>query len=235
MKMKPLNPNPTPPPEPQHHNDDSSSPATAPLLPSDTISRDRERIDAIAAQAASLAQKRVIRQLAVCALLLIPEAVAVGLVASALRDWRRVEVLPDEARASVIVMMVSIVVEALWIALWLPLILCCCVPRRHRMLAVTVGFLGVAAAGVSVYMLAVLGPHLGSGTCDADEYRDPCYRGLTKGVAAGCVRVLVTTPLCIALAVVGFMAGRSRPPPKGPSPWMRLVYGVGALMLPAPS
>jgi hypothetical protein len=88
--------------------------------------------------------------------------------------------------------MILIVVEVIWVGLWLPLVLCCCGARRHRILAVTVGALGVAAAGVSVYMLAVLARYLGDGSCDADKYRDACHRGLTKGVAAGCVRVLVT-------------------------------------------
>ena len=90
------------------------------------------------------------------------------------------------------VVMIAIVVEVMWIGLWLPLVLRCCGARRHRILAVTVGVLGVAAAGLSVYLLAVLGQYLGDGACDADKYRDACHRGLIKGVVAGCVRVLVT-------------------------------------------
>lgn len=88
--------------------------------------------------------------------------------------------------------MIAVVVEAMWVGLWLPIVLRCCGPWRHRILAVTVGILGAAAAAMSVYMLAVLWPYLGNGTCDADKDPDACHRGLAKGVAAAFVRVLVT-------------------------------------------
>ena len=98
-----------------HHHHRTHNPNDAsPLLPPATdttddtpddippdVARDKARIDAIVSQAASLAAKRIIRQLAVCAVLLVPEAVAVGLVASALGDWKRVKALPDEARVPV--------------------------------------------------------------------------------------------------------------------------------------
>lgn len=91
------------------------------------------------------------------------------------------------------VVLILVIAEAMWIGLWLPLVLRCFFAWRHRILAVTVGMLGVAAGGVSIYMLAVLGPHLADGTCDADKrYPEACARGLVKGVAGACVRVFVT-------------------------------------------
>ncbi|KAK3297343.1 uncharacterized protein B0H64DRAFT_440817 [Chaetomium fimeti] len=182
-------PPPASPPPPSYHSEPatSSTTATAPLLPTNTntVTNERQRIDAIVSHAASLAAKRVARQLLVCALLLIPEVAAIALVASALKDWKRVEALPGEARTPVAVVMVSIIVEVMWIGLWLPLLLRCLVPWRHRILAVTAGVLGFLAAGASVYMLAVLEHHINNGACDADEYRDACVRGLRKGGRCG--------------------------------------------------
>jgi hypothetical protein len=88
-----------------------------------------------------------------------------------------------------IVMMVSVFAEVMWLCLALPILRCCCFPRG--IVAISLGFLGVAAVAVSVYMFSVVGPHLTNRTCDGDRYEEDCYGGLTKGIAAGCVRVLV--------------------------------------------
>jgi hypothetical protein len=78
----------------------------------------------------------------------------------------------------------------LWVCVGLPVLRCCWFPRG--IVAVNVGVLGLVAAGVSVYVVAVLAPHLRNGTCIGDRYEELCYRGLTKGIAVGCVRALVT-------------------------------------------
>lgn len=97
----------TPAPSEHQTNNNNTNNDAAPLLPHSTddippdVARDRARIDAIASHAARLAAKRVARQLLVCAVLFVPEAVAIGLVASAMGDWKRVEALPEEARVPV--------------------------------------------------------------------------------------------------------------------------------------
>ncbi|KAK4034048.1 hypothetical protein C8A01DRAFT_39477 [Parachaetomium inaequale] len=165
-----------------HH--DTSTAATAPLLPSAVD------IDAIVERASRIAAKRVFRQLMVGLVLLIPELVAVALAGAATRELKRVKALPDETHVAVIVMIISVVAEVMWLCLALPILYCCSLPRG--IMAISIGFLGAAAVGVSVYMFSVVGPHLRNGTCDGDKYEQECYRGLTKSIAAGCVRVLAT-------------------------------------------
>lgn len=86
--------------------------------------------------------------------------------------------------------MLSVAAEVLWVCTVLPVLRCCWFPRG--IVAISVGFLGIVAAGVSVYLFAVLAPHLRNGTCDGDKYEELCNKGLTKGVIIGCVRLLVT-------------------------------------------
>jgi hypothetical protein len=91
------------------------------------------------------------------------------------------------------VVIISVVAEIMWmcLGLWILRYCSCCFFRRS-ITAISFGFLGVAAVGTSVYVLSVVGSHLTRRTCDGDKYEADCYRGLTKSIAAGCVRLLVS-------------------------------------------
>jgi len=71
-----------------------SGTATAPLL------SDQADVDAAVKQAIKLALKRIFRQLAVAFILLLPELIAVTLVAFAVREVRAVKSLPEGAHAA---------------------------------------------------------------------------------------------------------------------------------------
>ncbi len=86
--------------------------------------------------------------------------------------------------------MIAVTAEVLWMCAGLPILRCCWFPRG--MVAINVGVLGAVAAGVSVYLLAILVPPLRDGTCHGDKYEELCYRGLTKGIAVAGIRALVT-------------------------------------------
>jgi len=70
------------------------------------------------------------------------------------------------------------------------LVYCCSFPPRI-VLPASLLFFGLAAAGISIYMIAIFGPLLNNGTCDGTGNQDNCEAGLAKGVAVACIRAFV--------------------------------------------
>ncbi|KAK4150522.1 hypothetical protein C8A00DRAFT_36888 [Chaetomidium leptoderma] len=165
-------------------------PSPSPVVVVDDIDINLYEINAVAERALRLTVKRLLRQLMVALVLLVLESVAAVLAGLAVTGLGEVEGLPDEVSVAVMVVIISVVAEVMWVCFLLPLLRCCCCFPRD-VIPLSLGFLGVAAMGVSVYMFSVVGPHLSGGTCHGDKYEGDCYSGLTKSIAAGCVRMLV--------------------------------------------
>ncbi|SPO03665.1 uncharacterized protein DNG_06348 [Cephalotrichum gorgonifer] len=204
------------------HTDNHNHPDATPLLPS------AGEVDVDPEEAwrrlMKVVLKRGFKQLGVGFVLVIVEGVVLALLGLAINPLSDVQTIPESVPIAVLLTLIAVFAEIMLVCLVIP-ILMCCFPRA--ILPYTIGALALVAAGFSIYLLSIVGFHDSHGTCDADKNSVACSRALSRAIAAGCIRLLLSVPLYIGIAVAYYMASRGGPRRTGL--WMRFVYGVGDL------
>lgn len=62
----------------------------------------------------------------------------------------------------------------------------------HFIFFLSIGVFAVSAFGTGVFALSVIGISMANSVCDVDRSPDTCDIGLRKGLAVGCLRILLT-------------------------------------------
>lgn len=120
--------------------------------------------------------------------MLVAECPALGLATNAAShfDFRK-SVSPDPTMIFIVAAMG--LGEALWICLVTLLLIGC---SFHFIFFLSIAVFAVSSFGSGIFALVLMGISMANSVCEYDRHQGTCNTALRKGLAAGCLRILLT-------------------------------------------
>lgn len=120
---------------------------------------------------------------------LVIEVPPIGLASSAITDFHHPWIAADRDPMMIMVVAVAGFIEVCWILFAAILLLSC---GLHLVFFLSLAVVTILSFGTGVFALVAMGMGFASSVCDTDLSPGQCEVGLRKGLAAGCLKILIT-------------------------------------------